>query len=171
MARFDVDQALASSAAPNPASGRFNVDDALKYGTSSQGIDYRQAGREMPSPLRGAVTAFQGPAFNLLDELTGGVQGAYKFFDTGDIGKAKQAYIQNRDLIRGMEEQQRTEYPLLSTLTGLSASMPVYVAAPQAGLPALGTGAGGNVARAAINAAPLAAMAAAGQSEGTTPLS
>lgn len=126
----------------------------------------RESGRQMPSWSRGFLTAMQGPTLGLLDEFRGAIYGADKFFTTADLNQAKQAYIENRDLIRGMEEQQRKEYPTLSTLTSLAASAPVFVMTQQAKLPGLGTGAAGNMTRAAVNAAPLAALAAAGAAEG-----
>lgn len=172
MAKFDIEEALAGAPAQG---GRFSVDEALTSKPKPTKAQLaRETGRKMPSPARGAVTALQGPMFGLLDELTGGVQGAYKFFGTGDFGQAQQAYIENRDMIRGMEEKQRDEYPWLSTLTSIAASMPVMVAGPTiAAKTRPGMTAGQNLlartGAAGATAGGYGALTAAGQSEADDP--
>ena len=168
MARFTIEDDTA------PATAGFTIEDAPPTPKPTRAQLARETGRKMPSPARGAVTALQGPMFGLLDELTGGVQGAYKFFDTGDFGQAQQAYIENRDMIRGMEEKQRDEYPWLSTLTSIAASMPVMVAGPTiAAKTRPGMTAGQNLLARTLAAGGTAggygALTAAGQSEADDP--
>ena len=55
----------------------------------------------------------QGPLFSFLDEMTGAVQGI-KSAATG--GEFAPAYREGRDLIRGMEEQYRKDYPITATV-------------------------------------------------------
>lgn len=133
----------------------------------AESVGIRQ-GRQLPDPMKGFITAFQGPTLNYLDEITGGVQGLAELATGGGIEGAGKAYREGRDLIRGAERQFREDRPTLANLSSLAAAMPVFVAAPQAKLPGLGAGVGGNTARAVANALPLAAVASMGASDSDT---
>lgn len=172
MAKFDIEEALAG--APDQG-GRFNVDEALTSKPQPTRAQLaRESGRKMPSPARGFLTAMQGPTFGLLDDFRGLIYGADKFFTTADWDQAKQAFTENRELIRGMEEKQRDEYPWLSTLTSLAASAPVMVAGPTIAAktrPGM-TAAQNLLARtgaAGATAGGYGALTAAGQSEADNP--
>ena len=85
--------------------------------------------------IAGGMTALQGPTFGMFDELVGGMSGAgeaitglpnitdpSKYF--GDI---KKEYKSNRDFVRGMIDQYRSDYPMTSMGTELIASAPTMV--------------------------------------------
>jgi len=151
MAKLDIDAALADH--------QSSVDEALATATS------RASGAELPSPAQGFVTAMQGPLFGFLDEMTGAVQGI-KSAATG--GEFAPAYREGRDLIRGMEEQYRKDYPVTATVAPLMASAPVFVGGPQVVLKPGATGTSNllrNMAGAAATAAGYGALSAAGESE------
>ena len=123
MARFTIEDEIPAS------SSGFTIDDAPEVRTAlTPGQIARASGAELPSPAQGFVTAMQGPLFGFLDEMTGAVQGI-KSVATG--GEFAPAYREGRDLIRGMEEQYRKDYPILATVAPLMASAPVFVGGPQ----------------------------------------
>ena len=70
----------------------------------------------------------QGPLFGFLDEMTGAVQGI-KSAATG--GEFRASLSRGPDLIRGMEEQYRKDYPITATVAPLMASTPVFVGGPR----------------------------------------
>ena len=151
MAKLDIDAALADH--------QSSVDEAIATATN------RASGAELPSPAQGFVTAMQGPLFGFLDEMTGAVQGI-KSAATG--GEFAPAYREGRDLIRGMEEQYRKDYPITATVAPLMASAPVFVGGPQVVLKPGAPGASNllrNMAGAAATAAGYGSLSAAGESE------
>ena len=160
MARFTIeDEALESSSG-------FTIDDATEARPSLTTEQIASAsGAELPSPAQGFVTAMQGPLFGFLDEMTGAVQGI-KSAATG--GEFAPAYREGRDLIRGMEEQYRKDYPITATVAPLMASAPVFVGGPQVVLKPGAPGASNlmrNMAGAAATAAGYGSLSAAGESE------
>lgn len=162
MARFTIEDEI-----PESSSG-FTIDDApeARPALTPEQIA-RASGAALPSPAQGFVTAMQGPLFSALDEITGAIQGAKSMLTGGDY---LPAYREGRDLIRGMEEQYRKDYPITATVAPLMASAPVFVGGPQLVLkaPAGASGAGvlaRQVAGAGGTAAGYGAITSAGESE------
>lgn len=154
MARFVIEDDPAESQ-------RFTISDDTPTNTA------RASGADLPSPAQGFITAMQGPLFGFLDEITGAVQGM-KSAATG--GEFAPAYREGRDLIRGMEEQFRNDYPKTASITPLMASAPVFVGGPQVVLkaPQSASGAGvlaRQIAGASATAAGYGALSSAGESE------
>lgn len=130
----------------------------------------REVGAQLPGPLQGFISAFQGPTLGFLDELTGGVQGAGAFIGSGgDMDAATKAYRFNRDLIRGAEAEYRDKYPGAG-ITKTMAAMPVYMSAPVAKLASLPVNLGTNILRALPSALAIGGTTAAGESEADTPM-
>lgn len=162
MARFTIEDEIPAS------SSGFTIDDApeARPALTPEQIA-RASGAALPSPAQGFVTAMQGPLFSALDEITGAIQGAKSMLTGGDY---LPAYREGRDLIRGMEEQYRKDYPITATVAPLMASAPVFVGGPQLVLkaPAGASGAGvlaRQVAGAGGTAAGYGAITSAGESE------
>ncbi|MBK7053390.1 MAG: hypothetical protein IPH54_23580 [Rhodoferax sp.] len=162
MARFTIEDEIPAS------SSGFTIDDApeARPALTPEQIA-RASGADLPSPVQGFVTAMQGPLFSSLDEMTGAVQGAKSMLTGGDY---LPAYREGRDLIRGMEEQYRKDYPITATVAPLMASAPVFVGGPQLVLkaPAGASGAGvlaRQMAGAGGTAAGYGAITSAGESE------
>ena len=160
MARFTIEDEIPAS------SSGFTIDDApeARPALTPEQIA-RASGAELPSPAQGFVTAMQGPLFGFLDEMTGAVQGV-KSVATG--GEFAPAYREWRDLIRGMEEQYRKDYPMTAAIAPLMASSPVFVGGPQVVLKPGAPGASNlmrNMAGAAATAAGYGSLSAAGESE------
>lgn len=158
MARFTIEDDV-SEPAPQE---RFTISDDLPKNRM------REAGKQLPSPMQGFVTAMQGPLFGFLDEITGGVQ-AGKAIATGE--DPQKAYTQYRDLIRGAEQQYRQDYPTVSAIAPAMVAAPIYVAGPQIAMaPKAGATAAQNLGRAALGAgltaAGYGAISALGESEG-----
>ena len=160
MARFTIEDEIPAS------SSGFTIDDAPEVRTALTPEQIsRASGASLPSPLQGAFTALQGPLFGFLDEITGAVHGAKSVATGGDF---LPEYRQARDIIRGMEEQYRKDYPITATVAPLMASTPVFVGGPQVVLKPSTTGASNllrNMAGAAATAAGYGALSAAGKSE------
>lgn len=161
MARFTIEDEIPAS------SSGFTIDDAPEVSTALTPEQIaRASGASLPSPLQGAFTALQGPLFGFLDEITGAVHGAKSVATGGDFFPE---YRQARDIIRGMEEQYRKDYPTTATVAPLMASAPVFVGGPQVVLKPGAPGASNlmrNMAGAAATAAGYGALSAAGESEG-----
>ena len=160
MARFTIEDEI-----PESSSG-FTIDDAPEVRTALTPEQIaRASGASLPSPLQGAFTALQGPLFGFLDEITGAVHGAKSVATGGDFFPE---YRQARDIIRGMEEQYRKDYPITAAVAPLMASAPVFVGGPQVVLKPGAPGASNlmrNMAGAAATAAGYGSLSAAGESE------
>ena len=168
MAKLDIEAAIADHSGVTVGDGRKSVgrsplsaEEAISTATS------RASGAALPSPAQGFVTAMQGPLFGFLDEMTGAVQGM-KSAATG--GEFAPAYREGRDLIRGMEEQFRKDYPKTAAITPLMAASPLMIEGPQLVLkaPAGASGAGvlaRQMAGAGGTAAGYGAITSAGESE------
>ena len=160
MARFTIEDEIPAS------SSGFTIDDAPEVRTALTPEQIsRASGASLPSPLQGAFTALQGPLFGFLDEITGAVHGAKSVATGGDF---LPEYRQARDIIRGMEEQYRKDYPILATVAPLMASAPVFVGGPQVVLKPGAPGASNlmrNMVGAAATAAGYGSLSAAGESE------
>ena len=162
MARFTIEDEIPAS------SSGFTIDDApeARPALTPEQIA-RASGADLPSPAQGFVTAMQGPLFGFLDEMTGAVQGM-KSAATG--GEFAPAYREGRDLIRGMEEQFRNDYPKTAAITPLVAASPLMIGGPQVvwKAPQAASGAGvlaRQMAGAGGTAAGYGAITSAGESE------
>lgn len=162
MARFTIEDEIPAS------SSGFTIDDApeARPALTPEQIA-RASGAYLPSPAQGFVTAMQGPLFGFLDEMTGAVQGM-KSAATG--GEFAPAYREGRDLIRGMEEQFRKDYPKTAAITPLMAASPLMIGGPQVvwKAPQAASGAGvlaRQMAGAGGTAAGYGAITSAGESE------
>lgn len=86
-----------------------------------------QKAKQLPAPLRGAVSAANSAMLNWGDELYGGL-GALGAAVTGN--DISQAYQETRDLIRGIDTSFREEYPNTALGTQLAASLPATIYNP-----------------------------------------
>lgn len=113
-----------------------------------------QRGRELPSPLQGGISAISNGLMGFGDEAYGALGGLGAAVTGNDI---KQAYLENRDLIRGAQNQYAQDYPVTSAVTGIMAGAPLMAFNPvkAAQLPQATT-----KMEAAFNAAKLAAQSA-----------
>lgn len=113
-----------------------------------------QRGRELPSPLQGGISAISSGMLGFGDEAYGALGGLGAAVTGNDI---KQAYLENRDLIRGAQNQYAQDYPVTSAVTGIMAGAPLMAFNPvkAAQLPQATT-----KMEAAFNAAKLAAQSA-----------
>jgi len=102
----------------------YKPDEIIKF--LGQSPAYR-AGTEMPTALRGGISALQGPTFNLFPRIAGAVTApmvaAAKEIPLG------QAYEQTRDLLRGGAESFQEERPFTAGGMQLAASLPLSLAA------------------------------------------
>lgn len=107
-------------------------------------------GRELPSPAQGAITAISNGLLGFGDELYGGLGGLGAAVSGGNV---KDAYIENRDLIRGAQKQYTHDYPTTAAITGIMAGAPLMAINPisPVALPTAAT-----KGEAALNAARLA---------------
>lgn len=101
---------------------------------------------------RGLITVLQAPTFGFADELAAGVAAV----TGGD-------YVETRDKLRAMVEQERAANPILSATTGLAASAPTMMI-PGIGAGSL-TGLGGRIASGAATGAAFGGLTAAGESK------
>ena len=113
-----------------------------------------QRGRELPSPAQGGISAISNGLMGFGDEAYGALGGLGAAVTGNDI---KQAYLENRDLIRGAQNQYAQDYPVTNAVTGVMAGAPFMAFNPvkAAQLPQATT-----KMEAAFNAAKLAAQSA-----------
>ncbi len=86
-----------------------------------------QKAKQLSAPLRGAVSAANSGMLNFGDEIYGGLGGLGALVTGGDV---EQAYLENRDLIRGIDKSFREEYPNTALGTQLAASLPATIYNP-----------------------------------------
>jgi hypothetical protein len=104
------------------------TDLASSIIADAQNEEARARGAKLPSPLQGMLSAANSAMLNFGDEVYGGVAGGAEALTTGrPFGEA---YRENRDLIRGADEQFRTEHPNVALGTGMAASMPATIYNP-----------------------------------------
>ena len=114
-----------------------------------------QRGRELSSPLQGFINAVSQAPLGFGDEIYGALGGLGAAVTGNNI---KDAYLENRDFIRGAQKQYSEDYPTTSLVTGMMAGAPLMAVNPlkfQA-LPQATT-----KVQAAFNAAKLAGQAGA----------
>ena len=150
------------------------TDLASSIIADAQNEEARARGAKLPSPLQGMLSAANSAMLNFGDEVYGGVAGGAEAITTGR--PFSETYRENRDLIRGADEQFRNEYPNLALGTGMAASMPATVYNPlkltNANVALTGTQKAlqllGNTGRVAGTAAMYGGISGAGRSEKET---
>ena len=104
------------------------TDLASSIIADAQNEEARARGAKLPSPLQGMLSAANSAMLNFGDEVYGGVAGGAEALTTGrPFGET---YRENRDVIRGADEQFRTEHPNVALGTGMAASMPATIYNP-----------------------------------------
>ena len=104
------------------------TDLASSIIADAQNEEARSRGAKLPSPLQGMLSAANSAMLNFGDEVYGGVAGGAEAITTGrPFGET---YRENRDVIRGADEQFRTEHPNVALGTGMAASMPATIYNP-----------------------------------------
>ena len=142
---------------------QYRPDEILKF--LGQSPAYRE-GTELPTAMRGFVSAMQGPTFNAFPKIVGAVGAPFAALEQGI--PLSEAYAQGRDIMRGAAESYEKEAPFRAAGGQLVASLPMVLG----GL--TGTAAK-NVAGAAMPAiesaspAVASALTRAGQYLGGTP--
>lgn len=150
------------------------TDLASSIIADAQNEEARARGAKLPSPLQGMLSAANSAMLNFGDEAYGGIAGGAEALTTGR--PFSETYRENRDLIRGADEQFRDEYPNLALGTGMAASMPATVYNPlkltNANVALTGTQKAlqllGNTGRVAGTAAMYGGISGAGRSEKET---
>lgn len=95
---------------------------------------------------RGVLSALQGPTFGFIDEIAGGIGGVTGMLQGKPFGES---YRETRDVVRGMNEKYKDDFPIGAPATQVMTSMataPLFKAKAAAGLlpstlQATGTGA------------------------------
>lgn len=132
-----------------------------------------QKAKQLSAPLRGAVSAANSGMLNFGDEIYGALGGLGAAVTGNDI---EQAYLENRDLIRGIDKSFREEYPNTALGTQLAASLPATIYNPlplKSSKIALSGGQklaqlAGNTGRVAATGAIYGGVSGAGRSEADT---
>jgi len=114
-----------------------------------------QRGRALSSPVQGAINAISQAPLGFGDEIYGALGGLGAAVTGNNI---KDAYLENRDFIRGAQKQYSEDYPTTSLVTGMMAGAPLMAVNPLkfSALPQATT-----KVQAAFNAAKLAGQAGA----------
>ena len=112
-------------------------------------------GRALPSPAQGFINAVSQAPLGFGDEIYGALGGLGAAVTGNNI---KDAYLENRDFIRGAQKQYSEDYPTTSLVTGMMAGAPLMAVNPLkfGALPQATT-----KVQAAFNAAKLAGQAGA----------
>lgn len=132
-----------------------------------------QKAKQLSAPLRGAVSAANSGMLNFGDEIYGALGGLVALVTGNDV---KQAYLENRDLVRGVDKSFREEYPNTALGTQLAASLPATIYNPlplKSSKIALSGGQklaqlAGNTGRVAATGAIYGGVSGAGRSEADT---
>lgn len=114
-----------------------------------------QRGRVLSSPVQGFINAVSQAPLGFGDEVYGALGGLGAAVTGNNI---KDAYLENRDFIRGAQKQYSEDYPTTSLVTGMMAGAPLMAVNPLkfGALPQATT-----KVQAAFNAAKLAGQAGA----------
>jgi hypothetical protein len=112
-------------------------------------------GRGLPSPAQGFINAISQAPLGFGDEIYGALGGLGALVTGNNV---KDAYLENRDLIRGAQKQYSEDYPKTAMVTGMMAGAPLMAVNPLkfSALPQATT-----KVQAAFNAAKLAGQAGA----------
>jgi len=84
-------------------------------------------GRALPSPAQGFINAVSQAPLGFGDEIYGALGGLGAAVTGNNI---KDAYLENRDLIRGAQKQYSEDYPWTAGITGVMAGAPLAAASP-----------------------------------------
>jgi len=86
-----------------------------------------QRGRELPSPAQGFINAVSQAPLGFGDEVYGALGGLGALVTGNNV---KDAYLENRDLIRGAQKQYSEDYPKTAMVTGMMAGAPLMAVNP-----------------------------------------
>lgn len=141
---------------------------AAPAATAAPKTDYEQ-GKEAPGALQGLASVINGPLMGFGDEIIGGGQALVDKL-LGAPGTLAENYQQRRDYIRGMQDAQRQENPITSSVTQMAASAPLMMLNPGGAATAAArtTGLVGNTLRAGATGAAFGAVNGAGNSKADT---
>lgn len=86
-----------------------------------------QRGRVLSSPVQGFINAISQAPLGFGDEIYGALGGLGAAVTGNNI---KDAYLENRDFIRGAQKQYSEDYPTTSLVTGMMAGAPLMAVNP-----------------------------------------
>lgn len=86
-----------------------------------------QRGRKLPSPAQGFINAVSQAPLGFGDEIYGSLGGLGALVTGNNV---KDAYLENRDLIRGAQKQYSEDYPTTAMVTGMMAGAPLMAVNP-----------------------------------------
>ena len=101
---------------------QYRPDEILKF--LSQSPAYRE-GTELPTAMRGFVSAMQGPTFNAFPKIVGAVGAPFAALEQGI--PLSEAYAQGRDIMRGAAESYEKEAPFRAAGGQMVASLPMVL--------------------------------------------
>jgi hypothetical protein len=84
-------------------------------------------GRALPSPAQGFINAVSQAPLGFGDEIYGALGGLGALVTGNNV---KDAYLENRDLIRGAQKQYSEDYPTTAMVTGMMAGAPLMAVNP-----------------------------------------
>ena len=84
-------------------------------------------GRALPSPAQGFINAVSQAPLGFGDEVYGALGGLGALVTGNNV---KDAYLENRDLIRGAQKQYSEDYPKTAIVTGMMAGAPLMAVNP-----------------------------------------
>ena len=86
-----------------------------------------QRGRELPSPAQGFINAVSQAPLGFGDEVYGALGGLGALVTGNNV---KDAYLENRDFVRGAQKQYSEDYPTTAMVTGMMAGAPLMAVNP-----------------------------------------
>lgn len=159
----------------------WTIEDDQPSKWTIEDTDY-QAGKKVTNPVaRGLANVLNGPTFGFGDEIAG-VAGALVDKFKGKGGTFSDAYRDNRDFVRGVQDQYKQDFPIGSVATQLAGSAPLMAFNPLgAGAAAIAPrtaatmanavqagGLGARTAQAALSGGAYGALGALGDSDKNT---
>lgn len=159
----------------------WTIEDDQPSKWTIEDTDY-QAGKKVTNPVaRGLANVLNGPTFGFGDEIAGAV-GALVDKIKGKGGTFSDAYRDNRDFVRGVQDQYKQDFPVGSVATQLMGSAPLMAFNPLgAGAAAIAPratatmanavqagGLGARTAQAALSGGAYGALGALGDSDKNT---
>ena len=101
---------------------QYKPSEILKF--LGQSPAYRE-GTELPTAMRGFVSAMQGPTFNAFPKIVGAVGAPFAAIEQGI--PLSEAYAQGRDIMRGAAESYEKEAPFKAAGGQMVASLPMVL--------------------------------------------
>jgi hypothetical protein len=101
---------------------QYRPAEILKF--LGQSPAYRE-GTELPTAMRGFVSAMQGPTFNAFPKIVGAVGAPFAAIEQGI--PLSEAYAQGRDIMRGAAESYEKEAPFKAAGGQMVASLPMVI--------------------------------------------